>query len=272
MSLPARIRAGQVVRPRRRAALEAVSPPVRPAPALAPYLRAAGTLAVAAATVALVLGGLCAAYDYAVANPRLAVERIEVRGNRVYRPEEVAARASLAKGEAILNLDLAAIEARLEADPRIARAVVRRILPDAVEVEVVERRPIARLRIGGEMYGVDAEGVPFPLIPSAEDVAFPALSLERLSPKAGEALPREVAGAALDAAAALPEDLAGRVSEIRVEADGGVILVLANGPTVRLGKQDLERRIGELAELLERPEAASASWIDLRFARPIVRR
>jgi len=87
-----------------------------------------------------------------------------------------------ARGANVFTLDLGVVRQRLLAEPWVADATVRRIVPDAVAVRVVERTPVARWRRPGREALVDAAGVvlaegdeaarePVPVIEGAADEA-----------------------------------------------------------------------------------------------------
>ena len=256
----------------------AVGPQAVPSPSASASRSAvrhsAVVLGVALATVTTLLGGLYGAYAYAIGHPLLRIERIDVEGSQVLREEEVIALAGVRKNAPILSVDLAEVERRLEANPRIRRAEVLRHLPRRLELVIEERTPVLMVRSGQSIMGLDADGVPFPLLPSAEQISLPVLiPAGGLSVKTGQPLPAAAVSAAIEAGAALKPDLESRVAEIRIEEDGGVLLFLVEGTRVRLGKSGLAERVGRLRTALALMDARGErkDWIDLRFARIVTR-
>ncbi len=102
---------------------------------------------------------------------RLPVNRVVVTGDiqEVSRDELMAVISDSISG-GFLWVDLQVIREPLEALPWVHRAVVKRQWPDAIEVRVVEQRPIARwgddayLNHAGEVFepelAIDATGLP----------------------------------------------------------------------------------------------------------------
>jgi len=81
------------------------------------------------------------------------------RTERISR-EDVLAMLDLEQGRGLLLIDLAQAQRSLETHPWIRRAVVRRVFPDTLVVELDEREPVAVLRTGtgGREFLLDREG------------------------------------------------------------------------------------------------------------------
>jgi cell division protein FtsQ len=222
----------------------------------------AGVVTAAGLAVALVV-----AVDWARHTPLLAVRSVEVEGTRRLEEEAVRAAAALAPGVNLLELDVAATEARLARLPGVRRVHVVRHLPDRVVLVVEEREPYALVNAGGLAW-VDAEGflVDRPSRPGAP--ALPILTGVEVPAAAAGPSDRLRAGLALlHTLQAGPERLVGRVSEIDLGAPHGPVLYLVDGVEVRLGTdpgpERLARLDGVLAELDGRGERVLS--IDLRF-------
>ena len=63
------------------------------------------------------------------------------------------------RGRSVLRIPLDERRRQLESIPWVEQATVRRALPHTIQVEIVERTPIAFLREGSEMSLVDVHGV-----------------------------------------------------------------------------------------------------------------
>lgn len=81
------------------------------------------------------------------------------RTERISR-EAVLAMLDLEPGRGLLLIDLVQAQRSLETHPWIRRAVVRRVFPDTLVVELDEREPVAVLRtgMGGREFLLDREG------------------------------------------------------------------------------------------------------------------
>jgi hypothetical protein len=164
---------------------------------------------------------------------RVALDRAWFQSAPAWLPEsERAALKDAARGEGTVALRgdgvPEAVAARLEADPRVRRVVAcRRRHPDAVEVLLELRRPIAVAEGGGRTAAVDREGRVIP-----GDWAEHALPRIRGGgedlPEAGRTCGRAVREGASVVSAVPPEALASlgldAVDVSDVESGGGVVL------------------------------------------------
>jgi cell division protein FtsQ len=102
---------------------------------------------------------VCAAwvvYDSA-SSDRFQVRSVRVLGNVLLSRAEIEAVAAVT-GANVFWVDRGQVAARLRALPLVQSAQVNVVLPDAVEVTVVERQPAAFWVSGGASYLVDREG------------------------------------------------------------------------------------------------------------------
>ena len=119
-------------------------------------LRTLLAMAVSAALCLFAVNG----WEWARSSPLLAVRKVSVRGATHAREGDLIARSGLLAGQNILRVDLAAAARGVESSPWVISASVSRRLPIAVEVEVIERKPAAKIVLGAS-YLVDVEGQVF---------------------------------------------------------------------------------------------------------------
>lgn len=94
----------------------------------------------------------------AAAKRGLVVREILVSGRHETGRAALLDAVGLVRGAPILDFDVDAARARIEAMPWIRTASVRRALPDTVVVEVVERRPLALWQQDGAFHLIDHDG------------------------------------------------------------------------------------------------------------------
>jgi cell division protein FtsQ len=121
--------------------------------------RAAPALLVLTAAGAVGAGAF-AGYRFITTSPRFAIDSIEIQGAHATSADDLRARLPIALGDNVFLADLDAVEARLEAEPWIADAAVRRRLPRTIEIDIVEREAAAVVELDG-LYLADADGRPF---------------------------------------------------------------------------------------------------------------
>jgi cell division septal protein FtsQ len=140
-------------------------------------------------------------------------------------------------------------------------------LPHGLEVEVIERRPVATVeRPDGEPVPVAADGT---LLPSFRaDHSLPPLPGE--APE-GTKVTDEDTVATLAAVAGAPPELARRIEAVE-PGEGGLTALIADGPAVVLGDASrVKEKWTAAAAVLAQADGASAAYIDVRHPqRPAV--
>ena len=201
------------------------------------------------------------------------VEVVRVEGARYLDPASLLAlaRPGDLKTGAVSQEDLEAMGERVAAHPLVEQVAVRRSLPAAVVIDIVERVPVAFL--GTEPLGaVDADGQ---LLNGIEPARYGSLPFITGVVAEGD---RVNLKRAVEAVIMLREHaprLLDRTSEIRVPAPGEVTLVLVHD-AVRIRIE--ERRMVETLPLVEalvadgRERYGNLAEVDLRFAGTVIYR
>jgi hypothetical protein len=112
----------------------------------------------------LLLGAAGAVYDVA-SSERLTVRTVEVQGNALVGREEIE-NAAAVLGANLFWVNHQDVESRIAQFPAIERVEVEPVLPDKVEIRVVERQPVAQWRTMGQTYLVDRDGRVLLAVPS----------------------------------------------------------------------------------------------------------
>lgn len=187
----------------------------------------------------------------------LGVEEIHVTGHRYTLDGDIFDALKLDRPTSLLRYSPEAARRRVEALSWVSRATVTRVLPDTVEVSIIERTPIAVWLHGKSASLVDAEG----------------RELARVSPLTLSSLPRISGAGAPDAAGALVAALRDhpaiaarvRVSERigqrrwSLDLDNGIRVHLpAEGEAAALSRL---KQLADTARLLDEP----GRTVDLRI-------
>lgn len=90
----------------------------------------------------------------------LRVERVTVRGRLHTDPRKILDSVGVHRGDPILAIDPDTVRHRLEALDWVAEAKVKRLLPDAVQIEITERRPFALWQRDRRLTLIDRDGAP----------------------------------------------------------------------------------------------------------------
>lgn len=203
----------------------------------------------------------------------LAVSHLVVRGNARLSTGEVQTLLDGLSGQNILRVDFADYRRRLMESPWVSDAMMWRVLPSTVGVQIVERVPMAVARFEQKLYLVDEQGVIIDEFgPQYKDFDLPLVDGLVRAPSAHAQAAASAAGVALtgrflDALRPQP-DLRHRVSQIDVTDVHDVVALLNDSPTLlHLGETRFVERINMYLELaptlaLQFKEVDS---VDLRF-------
>lgn len=237
----------------------------------------AGWLLAATAAVG-VAAGTWEGYRRFIRMPYFRVTEIHVEGNLHVTGEEVVASLGLPLGSSILELDLEAVSRRAMRNPWIKEAAVRRRLPLALTIEVVERVPEA-VFIADRRYLLSADGVILAELDSDDLPTLPALrgaSRRRVRP-GDRILSSEMAqGLAVWRQFQLANAAQGeRAHEILMGGDGSYTVNLGpNMPVIRLRAKDMQEQLRRLGAALTVSGRSLGSFaeVDLRFRDRVILR
>jgi cell division protein FtsQ len=158
--------------------------------------------------------------------------------------EEVRAYAGLALETPLLSIDLESVAAQVGEHPFIARAEVRRVPPDTVEIAVHPRTP-ALVIAAGASYLVDTDGTVFSRARAGAGLDLPVLT--GVSPESvADGSAQGAIGRALDL---LKASGALALSEVHVGPTGDLDVVLADDTRVYLGADGFAAKLARLEQV-----------------------
>ena len=100
----------------------------------------------------------------------MQIDRIEVEGNTTLARADVLTQSGINVGEHILFVNTRAAEERLEENPIIRTANIRRLYPNRLVIQIEEREPLAAISGGGSYAIIDREGYVIAIQDTAEDL------------------------------------------------------------------------------------------------------
>jgi len=215
-------------------------------------------------------------------HPMLLVkpEQIEVNGNHIVSREAVLQQFVRDRGRSVLRIPLDSRRSALEEISWIESAMVQRILPNRIRVDLTERTPIAFLRNGTELALIDARGVILDR-PHGEDLQFPIVT------GLSENMPREERGKRMQTYQEFMKDIdlvrsgsSDRVSEIDLSNPKDLRAVMtgivnATDPqalTIHFGASDFTGKYRMVVENFAQWQASNGRVhsIDLQYAKQVV--
>jgi cell division protein FtsQ len=235
-----------------------------------------------AAAIALVIAILISVHSFFMTDARFRIDSassIQVLGNsQVTRPELLSVFGSDI-GRNIFHVPLTVRRAELEQLPWVEHATVMRLLPNQLRVSVVERVPVAFVRVGNQIGLVDRSGVLLDMPPAmmaAKRYSFPVVTGVTAQQSAEDRASRmrlyaEFMNAlnSVDASAAL------QISEVDLSDPEDVRVLLPSASSdllVHFGSEDFAARWQRLEQKLPawRQQYPRLAGVDLRYQRQTV--
>jgi cell division protein FtsQ len=167
------------------------------------------------------------------------VEQIDVMGEGRLNERDIRLAAQIQRGSYFFGVDLDAARERTESLPWVDRAVVRRLWPDRIVVQVVETTPYALWQNDGELFLLTELGQP--IIPAKQAASVPQGLKTYVGPKA--ALDAKTIEAKLNPY----DELWSRVESLVQYPSGRWDLYLSNDIIVRLPVDRVDAAISRLA-------------------------
>jgi cell division protein FtsQ len=207
-----------------------------------------------------------------------SIQRVEVSGCELMQPDEVIKAAGIRPATPIMQLDLPAVQKRVEKLPMVKNVSIARQYPSTIAIRVEEVEPVALLNRDG-LHPVDEHGVVLPMPRHFKVLDLPVLSgaatrggqnASRLSQNALAAVDYLRALRAYDSA------LFHDISEARLEAGGLVLFLMEEGVPVLMGKgqwlEKSERLAIVMRHLKTQSGALEVAEFDLRISGQVIAR
>ncbi len=201
-----------------------------------------------AALVALGVGGL-RVDAWARQSPHFALRFVQLVGAQRATEAELLALGGVQPGTNLWALDAAEVARAMAAHPWVSSVDVRRALPDTLQLRVEEHVPAA-LAVIGDLYVVDAEGVPFKKVSGADALDLPlvtGVTREEAARAPEETAARFRVALGLLAAWARTIERPG-LSEVHLE-EGGLRAIDTDGQVVALASGAPDDALARLARV-----------------------
>lgn len=89
--------------------------------------------------------GFIFAHDMITKSKDFSIRQINIKGNDYLKKEEICKIAEIKEKDNIYKINISILRLKLERNIWIKKAKVKRILPDTVEIEIVEEKPCAKI-------------------------------------------------------------------------------------------------------------------------------
>jgi cell division protein FtsQ len=198
--------------------------------------------------------GVRSAFHWVVSRPMFEIHQVRIQGELDQVDRVLISKRALALHGSFFSLDLRAAAAELRAVPWVRNVAVRRVWPDALEVQVEEHRPLARwgenelLNTFGERFVADYPGV----LPYFQ------------GPKGSEAVMLETYDSLRTRLSTLPLS----ITDLELSERGAWRLTADNGLEIELGREDIQARLSRFISVypqLLRVAIPAGAVADLRY-------
>ncbi len=208
------------------------------------------------------------------------LQDVIVSGNRLLSTDEILNLLKVDPDTRLTDLDLRKVQHILEGHPYIETALVSRRFPSTLQIEVVERIPIAYLA-GSRLYAVDEQGVLLPFIQSNALGSLPVINgLKDFPERVGEAIPSDRIKQAIELIHAIrivDMDMYQRLSEVGFNRQKGFVLYFTDSRfPVYMGFNDFLQRVQKAKAFFEQVKKEKRyrkiRYVDVRFDDQVVAR
>ena len=114
-------------------------------------------------------------YGYMKETPLLTLREVTIEGCQRSSEKDILSMTQLDRKPNILSIDLAESRSKVEANPWIEHAEIRRIFPDRISIRIIERKPAAIILLD-RLYYIDGKGVIFARVPKGYQIDHPILT------------------------------------------------------------------------------------------------
>jgi len=177
---------------------------------------------------------------------------------------------TLYKGRSIFDVDIKSISSGIrESYPFIKDAVVKKVLPDTIEIDIISRMPVAKIK-ARVYFPIDNTGMVLSPEINSEDLPLISGLSMWLRPKSGARINDGKLKDALVLLESLNESSplrAYKVTKIDARNSGNFVFYLENGIEVRIGGKDYTERVKRLVKTLSNTkiDKSNIKYIDVRF-------
>lgn len=114
-------------------------------------------------------------YKKILQSPYFQLKKVQVEGCFKQTPDQILYMAGIQPRVNLLSLDLKHICQSIENSPWIERAKIKRILPDQLDISIIERKAVALINLN-QLYLVDKKGNIFKKAEKEDGLMFPVLT------------------------------------------------------------------------------------------------
>lgn len=209
-----------------------------------------------------------------------SLQAIEVNGNRLIKTEDILGQFNLENGVNVTNLNLAKIQQSIEKHPYVKAALVSRRLPSSLQIDIIERKPVAYISQSGKpLSATDREGTLLPLGTGILLGSLPVITgIEDLPNDVGELIKSDRVTKAIDLLMSnqkISTAYYQSFSEVHYDPKTGYVLYFNDGRfPVLFGRENFSKKAEKNFIFINKIKSENRynklSYVDLRFEDQVV--
>ncbi|MBI5561055.1 MAG: FtsQ-type POTRA domain-containing protein [Deltaproteobacteria bacterium] len=220
-------------------------------------------------------------YDELIRSPYLKIQTISINGRRRLTEGEVLKLSGIYVGKNIFSVRKKEVEGSVKTHPFVEDAIVERKLPDEVRIEIVEREPVALVKLNG-LFVMDKNGVLFKEYQSGDRLDLPVITVAEGIKDVWEAGVKASLLSFMEILRHQARFNLDDTSEIQVDRTYGIsVVTLREGIRLEFGMGDFERKFSNLKKVVSARggdlggvlsvDLNNERGVVLRFSRPVVK-
>ena len=198
------------------------------------------------------------------------VESVKITGCSQFEDGEVLALIGITNHSNLVAVDNELVAKTLTDTGWIRRVVVTKGYPNTLELEIVERKPIALILLQNGLHYFDRRGVVFAPVKPGDDIDFPVVSFVNESMLEGQDSLKNVTDFLQYTKNGNPALSIQNISQVMVDEEGDMTMYMADNPfPVQIGKTKMWQKYKRLAKVLgwlyKKKKFETVTAIDLEY-------
>lgn len=201
------------------------------------------------------------------------VQTIAISGNHYVTDEDICRIADIYKNRHMLQVDTMTASQTLMKDLRIKKATVRRIFPNKIVIEIVERRPVANIACDYGYVDLDKQGIVLQAYRTKHFQTFPFLKGVMLNEVyIGDEIQNAVVKNTLEFLSYLDDAALKQLTEIDLSNSQKVSVYTTKAVEIRLGELNRLEEKAKLTQGFLAKKDLDVEYFDLSFKVPYIKK
>lgn len=185
------------------------------------------------------LGGLVVALVLLMValSPIFVLKTVEIKGNYQIPDSEILRISGVTMGENMFQLETDDIKRTLMKDVRLEQAIVKRVYPSRLEIQIIERRPLAIVQYEYGFLELSRGGTVLGVYKTIRNMSVPIITgLQVPDLFVGDTLQDEQADTVLKYLEKLDDSTIKSISEINISDPYNVVVYVSKSVQIKMGK------------------------------------